>query len=162
MLPRDRPGGFTGGRTGKGASGLRVYSSAKLFQRTLCHQTAAMDDGEVAAKPFDNFEHVGSKENRGAASNHALKHGLEGAGRNSVHAFERLVEKKNSGAVNYGGGEREFLLHSVRVVGDEGFWLVGKLHEIEKLSCPLSGSFPIEAIHAAHKIQVFSAGKASK
>ena len=50
-----------------------------------------MDDGEVAAETFDDFEDVRGKENRGAARDHALQHRFERAGSDCVHTFERLV-----------------------------------------------------------------------
>src|SRR5208282_6513729 len=60
---------FTGGRHGarrstflQGRSGLRLDSGAKLFERALRNERAAMNDRHVAAKAFNNFKHVGSKE----------------------------------------------------------------------------------------------------
>jgi len=79
-----------------------------------------------------------------------------------VNAFEWLVEKKNFGAVDYGGGQGQFFLHAVRVVGDELFGLVGELHEIEKLGSSFRGDFAVESVHAADKIQIFGSGEATE
>src|ERR1700683_2354334 len=157
LFSRCRHGRFTRQCTCQSRSSLRLHTSAQLFERALSHQSAAMDDGEVTTKTLDNFEHVRSEENRGAASNHALKHGFECAGCNSVHTFEWLIEKKHSGSMNNGAGHCQFLLHTVRVVGDESFRLIGELHEIEQFGGALASGFAVEAVHAADEIQIFSA-----
>src|ERR1700683_2041906 len=101
-----RLAGSTSRGTSEGRCGLRFHTSAQLFERALSHQSAAMDDGEVTTKTLDNFEHARREKNRGAAGNHALKHGLKCAGCNSVHTFEWLIEKKNPGAMNDGASHR--------------------------------------------------------
>ncbi len=64
-----------------------------------------MDDGEMAAEAFDDFENMRGEKNRGAARDHALEHRFERAGSDCVNTFERLIEKKNFGAVDDGGGQ---------------------------------------------------------
>ena len=117
------PGAVTGGfgRAGRreGCCRLGFDSCAKFFERSLSYQLAAMNDGHVAAEAFDDFQHVRSEKDRGAASDHALQHGFQRVRSDRVHAFERLVEKKDFGAVNYSGGQGEFLLHAVGIVGHE-------------------------------------------
>ena len=61
-----------------------------------------------------------------------------------------------------GGGQSQFFLHTVRVIGDELFGLVGELHEIEKFGGALGSGLAVEAVHAADKIQIFGAGEASE
>ena len=146
----------------KHGGGLGFDTRAELVERALSDEPAAVDDGEVAAEAFDDFEDVRGEENRGAASDHALEHRLEGAGSDRVDTFEGFVEKKNFGAVDYGGGEGQLFLHTVRVVGDELFALIGELHEIEKLGGAFCGSFAIQAVHAADEVEIFGAGEASK
>src|SRR5579863_9294023 len=121
-----------------------------------------MDDGDVAAQALDDFEHVRSEENRGAARDHALQHGFERAGGDGVHAFEWLVEEQNFGAVNYGGGHSQLFLHAVGIVGDEFLGLVGELHEVEQLGGALGGGFAVQSVHAAGKVQKFGAGETSE
>ena len=57
---------------------------------------------------------------------------LQCAGGKSVHAFERLIEKKNARTVDDGGGQGKFFLHAMGVVSDHSFRPVGELHEFEK------------------------------
>src|ERR1700683_4193866 len=80
FFSRCRHDGFTRRCTCQSRSSLRLHTSPQLFERALSHQSAAMDDGEVTTKTLDNFEHVRREKNRGAAGNHALKHGLKCAG----------------------------------------------------------------------------------
>src|SRR5579863_1466009 len=121
-----------------------------------------MDDGDVAAQALHDFEHVRSEENRGAARDHALQHGFEGAGGDGVHALERLVEKQNFGSVNYGGGHGQLFLHAVGIVGDEFLGLVGELHEVEQFGGTLGGGFAVQAIHASGEVQEFGSGEAAE
>src|ERR1700726_3744872 len=108
-----------------------------------------MNDGQMATKALDNLEYVRSEEDRGAASNHALKHGLECAGCNRIYTFKWLIEKKNSRPMDDRGGQSQFLLHSMGVVGNQSFRLIGELHEIEKFRRALACGFSVEAVHAA-------------
>src|SRR5579864_6544282 len=121
-----------------------------------------MDDGEMAAQTFDNLEHVGGEKNRGAARDHALKHRFERPGSDRVNTLERLVEKKDFGAVDHGCGESQFFLHAVRVVGDELFRLVGEMHEIEELGGSLRCGLAVEAVYASNKIQILGAGETAE
>src|SRR3984957_17363765 len=121
-----------------------------------------MDDGEMAAKAFDNFEDMRGEKNRGAARDHALEHRFESAGSDRVHAFEGLIEKKNFRTVDDGGGKGQFFLHAMRVIGNELLGLVGELHEIEEFGGALGGGLAIEAVHAADKIQILRAGQPSE
>ena len=57
---------------------------------------AAIDDGDVGAEALDDFEDVRGEEDGGAAGDHALKHGFEGAGGDGVDAFEGLVEEEDA------------------------------------------------------------------
>ena len=142
--------------------GPRLHAGAELFERALRDELAAINDGDVAAEAFDDFEHVRGEENRGAARDHAVQHRLERAGGDGVHALERLVEKQNLWAVNDGGGEGQFLLHAVRVVGDQGFRLIGELHEVEEFHRALGRDVPAEAVHVADEIQIFGAGETAE
>src|ERR1700751_639649 len=121
-----------------------------------------MDDGEMTAEAFDNFQDMRGKKNRGAARDHALEHRFESAGGDRVHTFEGLIEKKNFRTVDDSGGEGQFLLHAMRVIGNELLGLVGELHEIEEFGGALGGGLTIEAVHAADKIQILRAGEPSE
>ena len=99
----------------------RGDTGAKLLKRTLGDELATVNDRDVRTKPLDDLEHVRSKEDRSATRDHPLQHRLQGAGGNSVDAFERLVEKKNLGSVNDRGSKSKFLLHAMREVSDELF-----------------------------------------
>src|ERR1700732_841820 len=134
----------------------------KLIERALRDKAPAMNNSEVAAKSFDDFKHVRREKNRRSARNHALEHGFQCAGSDGVNAFEWLVEKKNFRTVNHGGGEGEFFLHAVRVVGDERLWLVSELHELEQFCGALRSSIAIEPVHAADEIQIFGARETSE
>lgn len=142
--------------------GLRLYAGAQFFERTLGDQTSAINDGDVAAEAFDDFEDVRGEENGGAAGDHALEHGFEGRGGDSVDAFEGLVEEKDFRAVNDGGGHGELFLHAVGIIGNQGFGTVGQLHEFEQFLSALRGSGRIEPVHAADKIQIFRSGEAAE
>ena len=72
---------------------LRFDSGAEFFERSMGHKASLMNDGNVAAEAFDNFEHVRSQKNRGTARDHALQHGLKSTGSDCVHALEGLVEE---------------------------------------------------------------------
>ena len=91
-----------------------------------------MNDGDVAAQAFDDFENVRSEEDRGAAGDHALQHGFQRTRGDGIDTFEWLIQEEDFGPVNYGGSEGQLFLHSVRIVGDQFFGLVGELHEVEQ------------------------------
>ncbi len=156
---------FKGGAVGLGLpSGgvLGLDAGAELFERTLGDERALVDDGHVGAEALDDFEDVRGEEDGGAAGDHALEHGFEGAGGDGVDAFEGLVEKEDLGAVDDGGGEREFFLHAVREVGDELFGVAGEGHEVEQLGGALSRWFRVEAVHAADEVEVLGRGEAAE
>src|SRR5580704_7989196 len=121
-----------------------------------------MNDGHVAAKAFDNFQHVRSEKNGGAASDHILQHGFQRVGSDRVHALERLVEEKNFRAVDYGGGQGEFFLHAVRIVGYQRLGLVHQLHEIQQFGGAFGGRRAVQAVHAPDEIQILGTGETSE
>ena len=124
--------GEAGGWAGVCAWGeTGLDARAQFVERAVGDDVAIVDDGDVGAEAFDNFEDVGSKEDGGASGDHVLQHGLEGVGGDGVDAFEGLVEEEDFGAVDDGGGEGELLAHAVGVVGYEFFWFVGEAHELE-------------------------------
>ena len=135
---------------------------AQLFDGALGDQLAAVDDADVGAQALDDFEHVRGEEDGSAARDHALQHRLQRAGGNGVDAFEGLVEEKNFGPVDDGGGQREFFLHAVGEVGDQLLVLVGEAHEIEQFGSPLGGGGFIEAVHAADEAEIFAGGEAAE
>src|SRR5689334_21021409 len=98
-----------------------------------------------------------SEKNGYASFGHPAKKCFEGAGRKRVHAFERLVKKKNSRAVDDSGGQGQFFLHSVRVVRDQSLGAVGELHEFEELIGAALSCRTVETVHAANEPEVFSA-----
>src|SRR5580658_1658409 len=93
----------------------------------------AVNDGDVGAEALDDLEDVRCEEDGGAAADHALEHGFEGAGGDGVDAFEGLVEEEDLGTVNDSGGEGKFFLHAVGEVSDELFCFVREAHELEEL-----------------------------
>src|SRR5262249_18994742 len=68
--------------------------------------------------------------------------------------------KEDARTVNDGGGERELLLHAVRVVSDEGFGAISELHELEEFFGTLASDVAIEAVHLADESEVFGAVEA--
>ena len=134
-------------------TGLRQDSHPQLFQRALRHQASLMNNRHVTAQALNNLQHVRSQKDRSSARDHALQHGFERAGSNGIYAFERLVEKKDLGPVNHGGGHGQLLLHAVGVVGDELFRLVSEVHEVQQFGGSLGGSLSIETVHSSGKIE---------
>lgn len=143
-----------------GVSGLNT--SAKLFERAIGDEVAAIDDGDVGAEALDDLENVGGEKDGCAASDHALKHGFECAGGDGVDAFEGLVEEEDAGTVDDGGGEGELFLHAVGEVGDEFFCFAGKTHELEKFGGAGGGGGGVEAIHTADESEVLGGGEATE
>ena len=90
-----------------------------------------MNDADVTAQPFHDFEHMGSQEDGDAPRDHALQHGFQRAGSDSVHAFERFIQKENFGTVDHGRSHCQFFLHSMRIVCDQCLGLVDQLHELQ-------------------------------
>ena len=88
-----------------------------------------------------------------------LQHRFQRVGCDGIDAFERLIEKQNARTVNHGGGQREFFLHAVRIIGDQRLRLIDQLHEFEQLGGPLGGGGGIESVHASNEIQIFRAGQ---
>ena len=119
------------------------------------------DDGNVAAKAFDDLKHVGGEEDSCAAVDHAGEHRLEHARCDSVDSFKGLVEEENFRAVDDGGREGELLLHAVREVGNELAGFVGELHEVQELVGAAEGGFLVESIHAADKMKILGGGEAA-
>src|SRR4051812_3833274 len=141
---------------------LRFDSGAQLLEESLGYQASLMDDGDVAAQAFDDLENMGSEKDGRAAGDHALQHRLQRAGSDGVHAFEGLVEEENLRAMDHSCGHGELLLHSVRVVRDKLFGLVGELHELEQLDGALGGGLAIKTVHASGIAQEFSSGQAAE
>ena len=81
-----------------GVAGLNAC--AEFFEGAVGDEMAAVDDGDVGAETLDDFEDVGGEEDGGAASDHALEHGLESTGGDGVDAFKGLVEEEDAGAVD--------------------------------------------------------------
>ena len=135
---------------------------AKLFERTLGDELAAVNDGDVGAEALDDLEHVGGEKDGRAAGDHALQHGFEGACGDGIDAFEWLVEEEDFRTVDDGGGEGEFLLHAVGEVGDEFFLLAGEAHELEQLLGALEGCGAIEAVHLAYEAEVLGRGETAE
>ena len=151
---------LSGGRKKLGLGGrLRLDSGTKLFERTLGDELSAMNDSHVAAKAFDDFEDVRGEKDRSPTSNHALKHGFQGAGGDRIDAFEGFVKKKDLGAVDYGGCEGQLFLHAMGIVGDELARLIGELHEVEELRGAPRADVAIEAVHSADERQVLRSGE---
>src|SRR5690348_14089664 len=141
------------------AAGFARNSGAQFFQGTLSHQPAFVNDGDVAAKALDDFQNVRSQKNGRAAFRHTAEKRFERARGESVHTFEWFVQEQNAGAVDDGGSERQFLLHAVRIISDEGFWAVGELHEVQQLvGAPLSRR-AIQSIHTPDELQILGTGK---
>src|SRR5277367_626080 len=130
---------------------------ALFFKRALRDEPAFVDDGHVAAQTLNNFENMRSQKDSDAALRHASKKRFERACSKSIHAFKRLVEKKNARTVNHSRGQREFFLHAVRIVRDQRFWPVRELHEIEQFLGAALRCGTIEAIHAADELKIFGA-----
>src|ERR1700733_14260405 len=149
------------GRTRHGAE-ARFHAATQFVERALSDEAAFVNDGDVAAEALDDFEHMGGQENCCAVANHSLQHGLESAGGDGVHTFERLVKKKHARTVNDGGGHGQLLLHAVRIIGDERFGTIAELHEIEEFGGALRCGLAIEAVHAADEIEIFGAGEPSE
>jgi hypothetical protein len=143
-----------------GAAGLDA--GAEFFERAVGNEAAAIDDGDVSAQAFDDFEDVRGEEDGGAAGDHALEHCLEGAGGDGVHAFKGFVEEEDFGAVDDGGGEGEFFLHAVGEVGDEFFCFAGEVHELEEFFGAGSGGGGVEAVHATDKAEVLGCGETAE
>ena len=64
--------------------------------------------------------------------------------------------------MNDSGGHRELLLHAMGIISDERLRPIAELHEIEKLGGALRRRLAIEAVHAAHKIEVFGTGETAE
>jgi hypothetical protein len=155
--------GLSGSAVGAGAGWIAgVDAGAELFEGAVGDELAAVDDGDVGAEALDDLEDVGGEKDGRAASDHALKHGLEGAGGDGVYAFKGLVEEEDLGAVDDGGGECELFLHAVGEVGDELFGLGGEAHEFEKLGGAGGGGGGVETVHAADEAKVFGGGEAAE
>ena len=142
--------------------GAGLTPARSSVERTLGDEPAAVNDGDVGAEALDDLEDVRGEKDGGAARDHALQHGFEGAGGDGVDAFEGLVEEEDFGAVDDGGGEGELLLHAVGEVGDEFFLLAGEAHEVEQLLGALVGGGAIEAIHAADEAEVLGGGETAE
>ena len=97
------------------------------------YETALVNDGNVAAEAFDDFQNVRSQKNRRATFGHAAKQRFQSAGRERVHPFERLIEEQDARPVDDGSSKRKFLLHAMRIVRDHGLGPVGELHEFQQL-----------------------------
>ena len=152
---------MAGGAVGAcGVAGLDA--GAELFERAVGDEMAAVDDGDVGAEALDDLEDVRGEEDGGAAGDHSLQHGFEGAGGDGVDAFEGLVEEEDFGAVDDGGGEGEFFLHAVGVVGDEFFGFAGEAHEVEEFGGAGGGGGGVEAVHASDEAEVFGGGEAAE
>jgi hypothetical protein len=52
---------------------------AKLVEGTLSDETAVVDDANVGAKAFHDFQDVRSQEDSNAARDHSLEHGFQRA-----------------------------------------------------------------------------------
>ncbi len=137
-------------------------ASAEFFEGALGDETTAVDDGDVAAETLDDLEDVRGEEDGGAAGDHALKHVFEGACCDGVYAFEGFVEEEDFGAVDDGGGEGEFLLHAVGVIGDELFGFGGEAHEVEELVGAVGGGGAVETVHAADETEILGCGEAAE
>ena len=139
-----------------------LNACAELFEGAVGDEMATVDDGDVRAEALDDLEDVRGEEDGGAAGDHALKHGLEGAGGDGVDAFEGLVEEEDFGAVDDGSGEGKFLLHAVREVGDEFLCFVGEVHEFEELGGARGCGRGVEAVHAADEAEILGGGEAAE
>src|ERR1700722_7256640 len=121
-----------------------------------------MNDGDGAAQTPNNFEHVRGEKNSGSARDHSLQHVFQSARGDGIDAFEWFVEKQDFGSVDDRCRKRQFFLHSMRVVGDWFFRLIGKLHEVEQLGGSLGRGLAIEAVHASGEAKKFGASEAPK
>jgi hypothetical protein len=143
-----------------GVAGLDA--GAELLEGAVGDEVAAVDDGDVGAEALDDLEDVRGEEDGGAASDHALEHGLERARGDGVDAFEGLVEEEDPGAVDDGCGEGELFLHAVGEVGDELAGFGGEAHEVEELGGASGGGGGVEAVHATDEAEVFGCGEATE
>src|SRR5271168_342859 len=114
----------------------------------------------MAAQALYDLEDMGSQKNCDPAFGHASEQRFQRTRCERIDAFEWLVEKKDARSVDHSSGERQFFLHAVRIVGDDGFGAVGELHEFEQLfGAPARGG-AVESIHAANKIEILGTGQA--
>src|SRR5438105_15528973 len=75
------------------AAHLAGNARAQFFQRTLRHKPAFVNDGDMAAKPLDDFQYMGSQENGRPTLGHPAEQSLQSARRESIDAFEGFVQK---------------------------------------------------------------------
>ena len=45
------------------------------------------------------------------------------------------------------------------IIGYQGFWPVGKLHEVQQFGRPFLGCDPVQPVHTPDEMQVFDAGE---
>ena len=80
------------------------------------------------AELLDDFQHVRGEEHGRAASDALLERVAERARGHGVHALERLVEEQQIRIGHQRRGQREFLLHAVRIFERQLFLLVREIH----------------------------------
>src|SRR3984957_9295130 len=114
----------------------------------------------MAAQSLHDLEDMGSQKNCDPAFGHASEQRFQRTSCERIHSFEWLVEEEDARSMDHSSGERQFFLHAVRIVRDDGFGAVGELHEFEQLLGALAGGGTVEAIHAADEIEILGTGQA--
>ena len=92
---------------------------AQVFERPESVERALLEDRDLLAELLDDLEDVTREQDRRAAFAERREDVFDGAARDGIDAFERLVEKEHVGSVDERGGERDLLLHAEAVVGDD-------------------------------------------
>ena len=80
-----------------------------------------MNDRDMTAKAFDDFENMRCEKNGHTALGHACEQRFQRARGKRVDTFERFVEKQNARPMDHRGRESYFFLHAVRIIGDHRF-----------------------------------------
>ena len=94
---------------------------AELGERALRDQLPVVEDADAVAELLGDREAVGREEDRDAARGEPAEELAERERALRVHADHRLVEDEDARPVDERGGERQALLHPVRVGLDQLF-----------------------------------------